>query len=175
MANHNIQRISGRFKRLFFWTAITTPLLTLFYWTLFNNLPQGLQPTPPYPIYELPWTTRALGFLVSLLPVGVAVFGLLTLTRLFRLYEAAIYFSRENVQLFRRLGTTLMLWVAASSLYTILLSVVITFNNSPGERMVVATFSYGDLAMLLMGGVVILISWIMDEGRKLEEEQAHTI
>ena len=68
-----------------------------------------------------------------------------------------------------------MLWVAASSLYTILLSVVITFNNSPGERMVVATFSYDDLAMLLMGGVVILISWIMDEGRKLEEEQAHTI
>lgn len=175
MTNPNIRRISGRFKRLFVGIAVVAPLLTLLYWTLFNYLPQGLRPLQPYQIAELSWHTAALAFLVSLLPLGVAMFGLLTLTRLFSLYEAAVYFSRETVRLFHQLGLTLILWVIATLLYTSLLSVVLTFNNPAGKRTLVATFEYGDLALLLMGGVVILVSWIMDEGRKLEEEQAHTI
>lgn len=175
MANRDIQRISSRFSILFRWMAIATPLLTLLYWVFFNHLPEGMQPLTPYPTATIVWQTATLAFLISLLPGSVAIAGLLTLTRLFRLYEKAIYFTHENVRLFRRLGILLMLWVVANLLYTTLLSVVMTINNSAGERMVVASFDYSDLAILLIGAVVILISWIMEEGRKLEEEQAHTV
>lgn len=175
MSKHDIQGVSCQFRRLFMMMAIATPLLTLLYWCLFNYLPDGIRPLQPYTMGELSPLTAALAFLASLLPASVAVFGLLTLTRLFKLYENATYFSVENVKLFRRLGITLMLWVGANLLCTSLLSVITTFNNPPGERMLMATFGFSDLAMLLIGGIVILISWIMDEGRKLEEEQAHTI
>ncbi len=175
MASHNIQQISRRFRQLFLIIAIALPLLTLFYWVLFNYLPQGLRPLQPYVIGALPWTTASLALLASLLPLSVVVFGLVTLVQLFRLYENAIYFSHETVTLFRRLGITLMLWVVASPLHSSLLSIAVTFNNPPGERMLVMTLDFGDLAMLLIGTIVILISWIMEEGRKLEEEQAYTV
>jgi hypothetical protein len=39
------------------------------------------------------------------------------------------------------------------------------------------TFSYGfiNLGYLLAGTIIILIAWIMDEGRKIQEEQELTV
>jgi len=175
MGNHNIQRISRRFRFLFRGMAIAAPLLTLAYWLCFNQLPVGLRPLQPYEITDLSWFSAMLAFLASLLPLCVAVFGLLTLSRLFLLYEKGVYFSMKNVELFKCLGLALLFWVPASVFYNSLLSVIVSASNPVGERLLVVSFRYEELAFLLMGGVVILISWIMDEGRKLEDEQAHTI
>ena len=175
MGSHNIQRVSRRFRYLFRGMAITAPLLTLAYWLCFNQLPEGFLPLQPYEMAGLSWSSAMLALLASLLPLGVAIFALLTLSSLFLLYEKGVYFSMNNVALFKRLGVALLLWVPASFLYNSLLSIIVTIGNPPGERLLVAAFGYGEFAMLLMGGIVILISWIMNEGRKLEDEQAHTI
>jgi len=103
------------------------------------------------------------------------MFGMVTLTKLFKLYENAIVFAAENVKYVRRLGYILICWVIASAVFTTLISIVISFANPPGQRMMIAEFQISDLSTLLIGAIVILISWVMEEGRKLEDETAHTI
>ena len=171
-----IQRTSRRFRLFFQALVFLIPLANLVFWISFNALPAGfLQNLPVVPINPLPVQVLAAGFLVSLLPLGVVVFGLLTLRRLFLLYEGGIIFSGANVHCFRRLGYAFIAWAVANLLYTPLLSVILTAANPPGEKALVLQFGSPHLATLITGGVVLLIAWVMDEGRKLEDEQAHTV
>ncbi len=171
-----IQRVSGKFRWLFAVLIICTPLFMLLYWLFFNYLPSGLTTGLPAPVNQsLPLVTLMLAFLVSLIPLSVAIYGLFTLKRLFTLYENAIVFSVKNVQCFRHLGYTLISWVFANMVFVTLVSIVITFNNPPGERIVIAQFGISDIATLIIGAVVVLISWVMKEASKLENEQAYTV
>ena len=178
MANHGverIQRVSGRFRLFFVVLVFCIPLLDALYWLFFNSLSHALIEIPFMVSQELSFPTRTLAFLVSLLPVGIVTFGVYTLARLFALYEKAVIFSAENVKHFRTLGYTLLLWVIARLIYLPLLSITLSFNNPPGQRIVAAGFELVDVTALITGAVVLLISWVMDEGRKLEDEQAYTI
>ena len=172
----HLQTASRRFRILLWALIVFVPLLNLLYWASFNHLPDGLiADLPASPMQPLSVASLSLAFLVSLLPVGVALYGLMILESLFKLYEKGIVFSQQNVRFFRRLGYTLLAWVAANALFTPLISVVITFNNPPGSRELVAQFGVLDFSTLVIGAVVLLLSWVMNEGRKLEDEQAHTI
>ncbi len=178
MANQDlirIQRISREFRYLFTALLVCIPLLDLLYWVLFNHLPAGLIALPVPINRELSFVTLMLAYLVSLLPVSVAMFGVVTLIKLFRLYEHAIVFSAENVKHLHRLGYSLILWVISGMIFTTLISVVLTSGNPPGQRMIVAQFVLADFSMLIIGAIVVLISWVMDEGRKLAEEQTYTV
>ena len=179
MENQNmqrIQRVSERFQRLFTVLTAAIPLLTLLYWVFFNYLPLGLITQLPVPIQSsLVLEVRLLAFLISLIPVSVAIYGLVNLKRLFRLYEQAIVFSQQNVLYFRRIGYTLMYWVLANQIFVALISVVLTINNPPGERMLVAQLGISDIGSLIIGGVVVLVSWVMNEASKMEREQAYTV
>ncbi len=101
--------------------------------------------------------------------------GAISLRELFKLYERAIVFSERNVNCFRRLGYTLISWVFANLIFVVLISVVLTFNNLPGERVVVAQFGSSDVVTLIIGAIVLLVSWVMEEASRLENEQAHTV
>lgn len=45
----------------------------------------------------------------------------------------------------------------------------------PGQRYFSLEFGSADLTALLIGGVLAVIAWVMEEGRKLQEEQDLTI
>lgn len=176
--SHDVQRIqqvSKRFRALFIILMFGIPLLDAGYWLFFNQLPKTLIELPFMVSQELSLLTRTLALLVSLLPVGTATFGVYTLARLFGLYGKAVIFTAENVKHFRTLGYTLLFWVVARLIYLPLLSLILSFTNPPGQRIVAAGFYLLDVTALVTGAVVLLISWVMDEGRKLEDEQAHTI
>lgn len=171
-----IQRTSRRFRLFFEVLIILVPLANLAFWIGFNWLPAGfLQHLPVAPTGPLPMPVLAAGFLVSLLPLAVVVFGLLSLRTLFVLYENGIIFAGENVRCFRRLGYAFIAWVFATILHTPLLSIVLTATNPPGEKALVLQVGSPHLTTLITGGIVLLIAWVMDEGRKLEDEQAHTV
>ncbi len=173
--NH-IQRTSRRYGLLFKILIVCIPVFDLLYWASLNHLPTGfISSLPVVPTRDLPVVSLSLAFLASLLPVSVAVYGLSTLRSLFKLYENGIMFSADNVRYFRRLGYVCIAWVVANAVFTTLVSAIITFGNPPGERAIVAQFGTSDMANLIISAIVLLISWVMDEGRKLEDEQARTI
>jgi hypothetical protein len=146
------------------------------YWLLFNYLPVGFITELPVVVNQsLPLKTLLLAFLVSLIPASVAIYGVINLKILFGLYEKAIVFSERNVKCFRRLGYALISWVIANLIFVVLISIVLTFNNSSGDRMIVAQFGVSDIGTLIIGAIVVLVSWVMHEASKLEEEQATTV
>ncbi|WP_126456826.1 DUF2975 domain-containing protein [Sulfuriflexus mobilis] len=170
-----IQRVSRRFRLLFSALVVILPLLSLIYWLGFNHFPQEFVPLPIRVEAELSLLARLLGFVISMLPIGVVIAAMYILAKLFNLYEKGIVFASPTVKCFRQLGWVLMFWVLASLLYLPMLSGVVTSVNPPGQRLIAAQLGLSDFVILLMGAIVVLISWVMDEARKLEEEQAHTV
>jgi len=179
MENDNIkriQRISRKFRLLFTVLTYCIPTMILLYWMFFNHLPIGFTSELPVVVKQiLPFETLLLAFLVSLIPASVATYGVIKLRKLFSLYEKAIVFSEQNVKCFRHLGYTLISWVISNLIFVMLISVVLTFNNSPGERLMVAQFGISDIATLIIGLIIVLVSWVMNEASKLENEQAYTV
>lgn len=170
-----IQRVSHRFHLLFAALVVILPLLSLGYWLGFNYFSQEFVPLPVRAEAELSLLVRLLGFVISMLPIGVVIAAMHILSKLFSLYEQGIVFSTRTVKYFRQLGWVLMLWVLANFLYLPMLSGVVTSVNPPGHRLIAAQLDLSDFVILLMGAIVVLISWVMDEARKLEEEHAHTV
>ncbi|WP_020590964.1 DUF2975 domain-containing protein [Kiloniella laminariae] len=179
MPKTSLDRIGGasrKYRFLFTLLLVLIPLLDLAYWGFFNHLPEGFHDDLPVAITgELTALPLLLAFVASLLPLSVTLYGLFILRKLFGLYEQGIIFAEENVRCFQKLGYCFIASVAAGFLFTPLASVALTFNNLPGQRELVLDLRSDDLLALIVGGIILLISWVMEEGQKLEDEQRHTV
>ncbi len=175
-----IRRASRKFRILFTILIIITPLLPVLVWLNYNYLPPvmklqifGNLHVGMIPV--LPLHTRVMSVAVSLLPAGVTVAGLYYLIRLFGLYEQGKIFLRENVAYYRKLGFIIIYSMIASIVYSSLMTTVLTLDNPPGQRMISFGISSAEIARLVIGLIVLLVSWIMDIGREIQEEQQLTV
>jgi hypothetical protein len=143
-------------------------------WIFFNRL-YAYAPMMPLPVHvdhDLPGLTRLLAFLADLIPLVAIIYGLQRLRSLFLLYENGAIFTEQTVKCFHGMGRALIIWVACHVVRTTLLSVILTIDNPPGKRIIALMFDSGDFAGVFVGVVVLIISWVMDEGRKIQEDQA---
>ncbi len=172
-----LQVVSRRFRLLFQTLMVLIPLTNGVFWIAVNHLPEAIQREclPYADIFPLPWTALLLGFLVSMLPVGVSLYGVYCLRCLFGLYEQGQVFLAENVYWYKRLSRVLIWSFAAGILCRSLLSIVLTLHNPPGQRRVTLSLSSDDLSLLLLGGILAVIAWVMDEGRRLKEDADLTV
>jgi len=126
----------------------------------------GLLPLPegrkilvsPHQLYASATEMPAAVLALALVRLGLAVFCFLILYKLFRLYERGVLFSAKNVLYIRFLGYYLMIdWVALYQLEYL------------SHQM--------DLSMTqpITGLMIIFVAWIMDEARKIQEEQDLTV
>ncbi len=69
----------------------------------------------------------------------------------------------------------MIFWVVANFVFVVLISLVLSFNKLPGERVMVAQLGVSDIGTLIIGAVIVLVSWVMKEASRLEDEQAHTV
>jgi hypothetical protein len=173
----NLQRISqiSRKLRLICTGLIfVLPVICGLFWIFFNRLyPVLAMLSLPVPVdHDLPRLSRFFGFLADLIPLGVMIYGLRRLRELFSLYERGLIFTADNVQCYRSLGRILFVWVACNVLNHTLLGLVLTIDNPPGHRLLVLALNSGDFTGMFVGAVVLTVSWIMDEARKIQEEQA---
>jgi len=90
--------------------------------------------------------------------MGWGLFGCGTLLALFWLYQRGILFSAKNVVLIRALGYWLIVnWGIDDQLQSVVRDVDLS------------------LTPVFVGLLIIFVSWIMDEGRKIQEEQELTV
>jgi hypothetical protein len=96
--------------------------------------------------------------LLWLLKNGLGIFAAVTLSCLFQLYEKGTLFSARNVLYLRFLA------------YSVLTSWAVDYQIQSQLRDM-------DLSMtpVLVSFLIIFMAWIMDEGRKIREEQELTI
>lgn len=177
MANlERIRKASRRLELACLVLTVISPLTVILYWVFFDYLPPHVQAmvhqaaaSPDHPVV---WSNRLLAAVVSLLPTAAVVYGLSALIRLLRLYQAGRIFSLENVACFRKLGRSMIMLAGAGFLSTPLLGLALTFNWPPGRRLLTIGLTSNEILALLVGGVILLISWVMDEGRLLAEDNA---
>jgi len=171
-----IQQVSHRFKLLFIALLFIIPLTEFVHWLFYNQLPTNHFFLLHDQIKdELSLSMRLQLFLASLIPIGILTYGVFNLIKLFGLYEKKIVFNTENVCLYRRLGFVAISWVISKFIYLPICSIIISFHQSDNKLSISLGLQSVDLFVLVTGAIVILVSWIMDEARRLEEEQAYTV
>ena len=172
-----IQRASRRLRYLLFAIACALPVINALVWWFINRFPEVMyrKMLPYYVSLPLPASARLMGFLVAMIPTGVAILGAYYLMRLFTLYEQGQIFNLANVRCFRSLSRVLIWWFAAGIVHRSLLSLALTLHNPPGQRMISVDLGSADLTALLLGGILAVIAWVMEEGRKLQEDQDLTV
>ena len=87
--------------------------------------------------------------------------------RLLDLYEKGTIFSAENVSQLRRLGSLAVDYALLKACLPILEEHGITFPSFPINFLFSPWF--------IVGCLTIIIAWVMDEGRKIQEEQELTV
>ena len=103
---------------------------------------------------EMPPEVQALW----LVKMGLGFWAMVVLSCLFRLYERGIFFAAKNVNYIRFFGYFLIInWVVDYQLQGTLHDTQLSTTA------------------LIGGFLIIFIAWIMDEGRKIQEEQELTV
>lgn len=178
---NRLSKISRRFNWVFKGLLIIYPILVMATWL------SGIQiPVQDFSFARLPvdvdiqslrFGIRFWACVVEMIPTFVVMMGFYYLIKLFDLFSQNIIFDLKNVILIKKIGYTYLGQVIASLLTQPILSLVLTMDALPGTKGHVIAVGIGcdEVSNLIIGGIVVLISWIMEEGRKLEEEKALTI
>ncbi len=174
-----IKKFSKNFHLLLSFLLVAIPLYYISYWVFINHLPDKLitvniDPTPLIPI-KLPVELQIIGFITSLLPLSALTYGIVSIRKLFSFYKEGVIFSFEHVSLFKKTAKALVFWVVSSMIYESAKSILFSVGNPPGSRVVEIGFSSAEITTLMVGGIVFVIAWVMDEGRILTEEQELTV
>jgi len=134
-------------------------------------------------------TVRGLFFRASVL---LMFFWFWKLAQLFRLYERGLIFAAETIHCIKVLGMICVIgWLTLIGVQFTPRAEPVTHNPSADVHLVKAatgekhnfrigffSFDFGtgiDFGTLFVGASVILAAWIMDEGRKIQEEQELTV
>ena len=119
------------------------------------------------------WVNESAGSkLYDALGTSILLLAFIAFYRLLNLFEKAVIFSAENTSQIRRLG---LLAIA----YALLHACSPMFTPNEHTFSVASTLCYflnfSLSPFLLAGGFIVIIAWIMDEGRKIQEEQELTV
>ncbi len=181
---NEIQKQSRRVRMLFQSLFVLIPIMVLYYWvtvqtdydflTSLGIIELSLD-IDSYTQASLTLSTRVLAIIASLLLCCIVNYALKVLVHLFRNYESGQIFSLENANCYQKLGYSLFYWVAGGVVYGAVMSVILSFNNPPGERVLMLSFEGMDALTIVFGFIVLIISWVMKEGYILADESQHTI
>jgi hypothetical protein len=178
-----IKRVSMFFRVLFQMSFIALPILLVCFWIqaptsiglhaldiTMSFIPKGVEILNP-----LSPMAKFLGFLISLIPNALSMLIIYFLIKLFKLYENGKIFTFENVNYIKKIGYTLLITELVDPIYQVFMTATLTWGNPHGHRVASITISGIDFGTILVALLTILISWIMAEGCKLNEEQQLTI
>jgi len=167
-----LKRNSKRLRLVFAVLLVSLPILTGFFWVFVGTGNEVLSRNLPVEVdSNIPVTSLVVGFLVSLIPTGVVMYALFLLYKLFGLYYNGKVFAKENVACYRSLGWAIIYYALADFVSNILLGIVLTFHRGQGQRLLIISLSSTEIFVLIAGLCILSINWVMDEARKLKEEQ----
>lgn len=185
-----IQKLSGTLKTTFKILAVITPIFICLQWLLIDWQPVKvlvqmsllLKPiTTPDGLVnlgniELSLTTKILALLGNLLTAFPYIFGYILLHKLFLNYQKGKIFISDNITIYKKLGRLSFIHgILCIPLSETIMVLVATSVNPPGHRCLQIGFGTPSLEAILCGLLIIVISWVMQQGHALQEENQLTI
>lgn len=182
---NKIQRISCCLKWALVLTLIVLPIFMLAFWwaapctsassgshhvsLAINYIPEALKIN-----HHLSSQAQILGFLICLIPLSLQLLIIYFLIRLFQNLQQIKIFSLNNVTYLRHTGLALLGTQLIKPFYQVLLSLVLTWDKN-GQHAIALSFSTSSFAIILISMLMILFSWIIQEGYSLQQEQRLTV
>jgi hypothetical protein len=189
---NRLQKVSSYLLILFNILLVLTPVSLLFLWSFIDHEPlkgaiegglvfEQVPISTPQGLVNLAtvnWNdfTKSIGFLSSLVNELPILLGLLILKNVFRNYQRGDIFNLYNAKQYKNLGYLFFLAAFVTQPLSGMLKVLaITFSNPVGQRTIQISFGTPTFETLFCGVLILVISWVMAEGCKLQEEQKFTI
>ncbi|EGU39632.1 hypothetical protein VII00023_12773 [Vibrio ichthyoenteri ATCC 700023] len=179
-----IQTYSRYIRFVLLMLLVITPIANLYFWLMVQSEYDFLTSMgiiqlgfdiSAFTQEPLTLSARLWAFAASMVPCGILMYAFSILARLFKCYEKAEVFTLDTVKYFNNLGRVFFLWAFGNVIYSGLISVALSFNNPPGERILAITFAGLDLMSIFCGFIVLTIAWVMKEAQQLADEHQHTI
>ncbi|VWD55523.1 membrane protein [Burkholderia lata] len=121
-------------------------------------------------VAAFPWWQKAVGILLSSVPLIALANGLRHLRALFRTYARRDYFSAQAAGHLGKTGRAIGLWVLLSLLCEPLLSVWATLREPVGHRVVSIGFSLPYVVALFTAACIAVIAHILRRASELDAE-----
>ena len=109
---------------------------------------------------------------ITAVPVGVLLFGLWQVRALFLNFANGHVFTPASARLLRNFAGSVLAQAILGPLSSTALMLAFTLNNPPGTRQLVITLSSQDYLALIVGGVLLAVSWVMVEATRIADENA---
>lgn len=109
---------------------------------------------------------------ITAVPVGVLLFGLWQVRALFLKFADGQVFTPASARLLRHFAGSVLAQAILGPLSSTALMLAFTLSNPPGNRQLVITLSTQDCLALIVGSVLLAVSWVMVEATRLAEENA---
>lgn len=187
---NRIQKVSSYLIIIFNLLLIGLPFLSLSIWLFMDYEPlksliaEGFLLSPvnapegPVNLSSVHWTplSKFIDLLATVIGLCPLLLGLFFLKAVFRNYGRGEIFNTYNSLRYKYLGWLLFLdALIIKPLSDMLMILAVTLSNSPGHRVISISFGTPNMETIFCGVLVMVISWVMLEGYKLQEEQKFVI
>lgn len=188
--------VSWRMRCLFLVLAVLVPPIRMVGWAYYEpSLPQTMLVFGPGVRFHLNglWALMVTGqrlddvhgmltagqhfalVLTAGLPAGVSSYAFVLLAQLFGFYARAQVFTIDTVHIIRRLGWALVTMALVAPLYSFASTAIASWTAALGVSRAEVGFEAGDLTTLIGGVIVLVMAWVMNEARRLQDEVNLTI
>ena len=115
---------------------------------------------------------QALAAIALAVPIGVMLYGLLAVRRMFVAFARGEMFSAHGARQLQIFAASVLLQAPLGPLTSASLSAALSAGNPPGQRALMIAFSVNDYSALIIGCVLFAAATIMREGARIAEENA---
>lgn len=157
---------------------VALPCWTIWFWLNIDQFVAALSSARPNVLIDMQYIQTyqlALVMFISLSAVGLMMFGLWHLQRLFALFRTGTFFTSRAVSHLHVFTMVLFISAFMKPVVTALISLILTIGNPPGQKSLVLEFGSSDVSSIFIAGTLMVITWIMKEGQRLATENAEFV
>lgn len=126
--------------------------------------------TLPTGLITLTFTVRLLGLILSSMQLSLLAFSLFSVAKVFRAFANNEWFVPQIGKQLHLFGFALAIYGVTSPLVRTLMALLITWNNPPGQRILLINFSGNDFIIALVGLLIMLLGYAMREATRISDE-----
>lgn len=186
----DLQKLSRYLKKMFHSLAVSTAPFIIILWLCIEwppineairqeyfmptiTTPEGIVNFANIKLTPLSKLTGCLGQLLEVLPYILAY---ILLKKLFATYEQKQIFTAENTQIYKKIGWLAFLnGILVLPIVQALMTAAATLSNPPGHRWISVSLGTPNFEAIACGLLLIVISLVMQEAQKLQEENQLTV
>jgi hypothetical protein len=136
-------------------------------------IPLHLGGTNEFPLTDdVAFSNRMIALACAAVPLGIAVWSLLSTRRLFLLYAQQQVFSKETLALLSTVSLALCLYVLTSFLAEAPITAALSLGRVAGPHGMTLTLKIEDLSVLFVAGLVRVFAQVMAHAIHAAEENA---